>query len=280
MKAFISGGAGVIGKELVSRLLSQGHKVIVGDLQPRPQELGEGVEYLHGDLNDLKTWPECDVFYHLAATFERLEESPEHWEKNFRHNVQLSHHLLTLCKAPRVVFASSYLVYDKHTDGIRRPIAPRNLTAAAKFYTETEMSRLHPNSVSARIYRSYGKGSKDIISRWCRDRRAGKRLQVFGGLNLLDFIYAGDVADGLILLAKSKYRGAIDLGTGTPTSIVEVVRMISKDVDFILEPCDYECGVADSAHLVRELGWKPGTSIQLGIQHILQYEEAKARCGQ
>jgi carbamoyl-phosphate synthase large subunit len=53
---------------------------------------------------------------HLAATFERSAESYEFWEENFRHNVRLSHHLMSLAKdAPsvkRVVFASSYLIYD------------------------------------------------------------------------------------------------------------------------------------------------------------------------
>ena len=219
MKAFISGGAGVIGRELVSRLVSQGVQVIVGDLQPRPEEFREGVTYLQMDLNDLNTWPECDVFYHLAATFERLEEGPEHWEKNFRHNVQLSHHLLTLCKAPRVVFASSYLVYGKYGK-----IEPRNLTGAAKFYTECELARLHPESASARIYRVYGKGSKDVISRWIRALLRDEEITLYNPDSTYDYIYAGDVAQNLI----NARPGVHDLGTFVSTLVYDVV-MILKD---------------------------------------------------
>ena len=220
MKAFVSGGAGVIGRELVSRLVSQGVEVIVGDLQPRPEEFREGVEYIHGDLNDLKTWPECDVFYHLAATFERLEESPEHWEKNFRHNVQLSHHLLTLCpKETRVVFASSYLVYGQYGK-----IEPRNLTGAAKFYTECELARLHPDSASARIYRVYGKGSRDVISRWIRSLLREEEILLYNPNSTYDYIYAGDVAQNLLTIKS----GVHDLGTFVSTMVYDVV-MILKD---------------------------------------------------
>ena len=276
MKAFVSGGAGVIGRELVSRLVSQGVQVIVGDLQPRPQELGEGVEYLHGDLNDLKVWPECDVFYHLAATFERLEESPEHWEKNFRHNVQLSHHLLTLCKAPRVVFASSYLIYGKHRRDGTRENAPRNLTGAAKFYTECEMAALHPNSVSARIYRSYGKGSRDVISRWCRATLNRETVPLYNVETQLDFVYAGDVAKALVMLAASKARGHVEVGTGEYSCIAYLAQLIGcKTVDADI-PAPFESSAADVEKLRKLIGWVPDTTVAKGVEQVMAYE--RGRC--
>ena len=117
-RVFVSGGAGVIGRELVPRLLAAGAIPIVGDLKPRPAHFGPGVLYRQGDLNAM-TEAEFhlhapDVFIHLAATFERSTESYEFWEENFLHNVRLSHHLMTLAKdcpsLRRVVFASSYLI--------------------------------------------------------------------------------------------------------------------------------------------------------------------------
>ena len=196
----------MIGRELVSRLVKAGNQVVVGDLEERPEEFPDTVDYIHGDLNHLG-FLECDVFFHLAATFERLEESPHHWEENFRHNVGLSHHLLDSVKAKRVVFASSYLIEPY----------PRNLTGAAKQYTELELAFLRKHkgldSVSARIFRSYGKGSRDIVSRWIRAAIKGETLSVHNDDTSLDFVYAGDVAEALMRLSDSA-SGVVPVGTG------------------------------------------------------------------
>src|SRR4051794_16458707 len=119
-RVFVSGGAGVIGLEIIPRLIARGAIVLVGDLKPRPSAFDPTVIYRHGDLNtmtlvELKAFAP-DTFIHLAATFERSTETAGFWEENFLHNVRLSHHLITLCRdlkcLRRVVFASSYLIYD------------------------------------------------------------------------------------------------------------------------------------------------------------------------
>jgi carbamoyl-phosphate synthase large subunit len=119
-RVFVTGGAGVIGLELIPRLFAQGAEVLVGDLKSRPAAFPSMVRYRQGDLNGL-LGSELDAFapeilIHLAATFERSSETPGFWDENFRHNVALSHHLMTLARRSeslrRVVFASSYLIYD------------------------------------------------------------------------------------------------------------------------------------------------------------------------
>lgn len=275
MKCFVSGGAGVIGRELVSRLIAQGHSITVGDLQPRPKEFPDSVYYAHGDLNHLTYDFECDVFYHLAATFERLAESENHWDENFRHNVGLSHHLLSIIKAKRVVFASSYLVDPQ----------PRNLTGAAKLYTENELEFLWRhrglNSVSARIYRSYGCGSRDVISRWVRAALSGETIHVHNDQTQLDFIYAGDVAEALIRLGENDYTGVVPLGSGASRTIENVVSILSshfpnlqvtRAVDQNAAERGYKCNLSVLRSILR---WTPSTSLEEGIQKIIGYE----RCG-
>ena len=160
-RIFISGGAGVIGQEMTRRLatLTGDFQVLVGDIKPRPADFPARFQYRQGDLNFLTELEigvfAPDLFVHLAATFERSTETYGFWEENFRHNVQLSHHLMTVQKdlpsLRRVVFASSYLIYDpalytfievpaaprslRETD----PILPRNLTGMAKLAHEIEL---------------------------------------------------------------------------------------------------------------------------------------------
>lgn len=275
MKVFVSGGAGVIGRELVSRLYAQGHRIIVGDLQDRPKDWDGSIEYLHGDLNHLAFDLECDVFFHLAATFERLGETPHHWDENFRHNVGLSHHLLNVIKARRVVFASSYLIEPY----------PRNLTGAAKQYTECELEFLRrhkgQDSISARIYRSYGCGSRDIISRWVRAALKGEVLTVYNDETALDFVYAGDVAEALVRCADSA-SGVVPVGMGKSRKVRDVVDILQMHFPRVkiawtgsqvaLEHCDCPVGALEQV-----IHWKPTTTLEQGIKKIVEYE--KKRCG-
>ena len=78
-KVFISGGAGVIGKQLVPILVARGAKILVGDLKERPIDWPSSVKYKMGDLNNLNSRTlenfAPEIFIHLAATFERSEEN-------------------------------------------------------------------------------------------------------------------------------------------------------------------------------------------------------------
>jgi carbamoyl-phosphate synthase large subunit len=119
-KVFISGGNGVIGNCLVRMLHEQGAILFVGDLKPRPADWPADIYYREGDLNYISSdellnfGPE--YYFHLAATFERSVETYEFWQENFHHNIRLSNHLMTCLKdCPnllKVIFASSYLIYN------------------------------------------------------------------------------------------------------------------------------------------------------------------------
>ncbi len=203
-RVFVSGGAGVIGRSLVERLYEGGASIWVGDLKPRPPHWPEDIHYRQGDLGlapaSYFEQAAPEFFFHLAATFERSTESADFWEPGAQHNVALSHYLMSCLKdlpcLRRVVFASSYLIYDSalyqspapparakllHEDD---PISPRNLCGSAKHHHELELAFLDEflgdrfSSVSARIFRSYGKGSRDVISRWIRSALSGEELEI------------------------------------------------------------------------------------------------------
>ena len=51
MRYFVSGGAGVIGMEMIPKLIQLGAEVFVGDLKPRPAIFDSKVIYRRGFLN-------------------------------------------------------------------------------------------------------------------------------------------------------------------------------------------------------------------------------------
>ena len=310
-RIFISGGAGVIGLEMVPRLVDLGAIVLVGDLKPRPDSFSPSVLYRWGDLNQM-TESEFrsfapDIFIHLAATFERSAESYDFWEENFLHNVRLSHHLMTLAKdAPslrRVVFASSYLIYDpvlyqfdaaqaqpvslKETD----PVSPRNLTGMAKFAHEMEIHFIEKfcsdrlSTVCARIYRGYGRNSRDVISRWVRSLLKGEPIQVYRPEGFFDYIYAADSAEGLIRLAAAdQVKGIINLGTGRSRRVQDVLGVLqqhfpSMQAELTDSDIPFEASQADVSRYQQLIGWTPVYDLPQAIAEIVAYERARLERG-
>lgn len=304
-RVFISGGAGVIGCELTNRLVDLGADVFVGDLKSRPKQFSSRVRYRQGDLNTISKKElsrfSPTIFIHLGATFERSTETYEFWEQNFWNNVRLSHHLMTLLKdlpsLKRVVFASSYLIYDPNLYTFDKPavkatqlsenmpIAPRNLTGMAKLAHEIELRFLNEfrlsqfTSVSARIYRGYGRNSRDVISRWVRSALQGETLTVFRPEGMFDYIYAADTAEGLIHIAEVPgLSGVVNLGTGRSRRVSEVVDVIKANFpDVEIEyrddvDIDYEASCADMSLFSEKVGWTPRYDLEKAIPEIIEFE--------
>ena len=73
-RIFISGAAGVIGKQLVKILEKEGCQIFAGDKKNRPEEFSERTFY-KWQLTSIKLQEivsECEMFIHLAAAFEGL----------------------------------------------------------------------------------------------------------------------------------------------------------------------------------------------------------------
>ena len=310
-RVFVSGGNGIIGRELVKILVEAGAKVYVGDLKHNTEKLPSNIIYRQGDLNymtkeELQNFAP-EIFFHLAATFERSTETYEFWAENFWHNIRLSNHLMTIAKdldsLKKVIFASSYLVHDpalyqfscpqanpktlKEND----PIYPRNLTGMAKLSHEIELRFLGEfkseqyNSIIARIYRGYGKGSMDIISRWIKSLLRGETIEVFRKEGMFDYIYSEDIAEGLYRLSLNKNtHGIYNLGTGKSKKIEDVLNVLEKHFPKMkYEEIDgdipYEASQADMTKLEAELNWTPKYDIGDAIPKIINYEKKKGKNG-
>jgi len=305
-KVFVSGGAGVIGSYLVDKLHKCGAELFVGDLEPFPRQWPKDILYRRGDLNYI-TKEELDYFapeyfFHLAATFERTTETYGFWEENFTHNIQLSNHLMSLLKdsatLKRVVFASSYLIYDECQYLFDSPpsepvplkekdrISPRNICGAAKLLHETELAFLRQfdatrfSSVCARIYRSFGRNSRDIISRWIRALINNETIEVYNKESRFDYIYAEEVAEGLLRLAMSWADGIVNLGSGRARSVGEVIAILCKHFPTLTyrdkgSSSPFEASQADMTKTASLLGWKPVKQLEQGIEEIVAFERSR-----
>lgn len=309
-RVLVTGGAGVIGRELLELLSASGAEVLSADRLPLPAAEPSGVRHLQTDLavDDLEPiWAfRPQLIFHLAATFERSEESPDFWLPNWHDNVVVSHRLADGARSANgveaLVFASSYLIYDPRRYLSTRPsssaaglvedgpIDPRNLCGAAKLYAEKEylFAREHlagaPRVVMARIFRVYGRGSRDVVSRWVRATLAGDPLTVFQPENRFDYVYARDVAEGLMRLgATPAAEGIVNLATGVDRSVADVIEEIGSafpdappQVQAAAPIGPYEASRADVGRLRKLLDWVPATDLATGIGRIIDWERSAA----
>lgn len=306
-RVIVTGGAGVIGRELLTLLVEKGASILSVDRHPLPEGDWSAVFHIQKDLttdslDELRDF-QPQIIFHLAAAFERSKESPEFWNTNWHDNVLLSHRVVDLAKEmPNLevfVFASSYLVYSPSlylSPSLRDDvvylkeddlIAPRNLCGAAKYYTEREIEFikgvLKPSlrTIYARIFRVYGRGSRDVISRWVRAALFGQDMEVYNKENRFDFISARDVAEGLLRLAESPdAEGAVNLGSGVIRSIQDVLDVLLEYVPSAKmrirdlgkrEPFEASC--ADLARLKLLTGWVPSTDLEKDITVIVEFEQ-------
>ncbi|MBF0343201.1 MAG: NAD-dependent epimerase/dehydratase family protein [Nitrospirae bacterium] len=302
-RVLVTGGAGVIGRQLLSLLAEDGANVLSIDRMPLDNAALNGVIHIKCDIasNSIEAIKDFapEVVFHLAAAFERSSESPGFWNRNWQDNTRLSHLMVELAGQSSslkvFVFASSYLIYSNelYMHSEKNPatrylteddmVSPRNITGASKYYTERELKFVtdvvNPalRYINARIYRVFGCGSKDVISRWIRMALQGQIVEVYNKENGFDFIYAADVALGLYQLACcQEARGVVNLGSGVLTTISDVLDILKTEVglEYIdkgtVEPIERSC--ANLSRLKELTGWTPSLSVNEGIRRVIEYE--------
>ena len=307
-KVLITGSSGVIGRQLVNFLLDKGAIVLGIDIANNQKEFkNPRFELLQKDLLNLNPLDvlrfQPEIVFHLAAAFERSEERIEFWKNNYLNNLLINHNVVdsfTYCESiSKFIFASSYLVYDPalymFKDKNKAAVSlkedcqknPRNLTGAAKYYAEQEIDFFYKHMdrkiqfVSARIFRVYGQGSKDIVSRWVRAAIKGDALALHNRENSFDYINSIDVANALMNLAETDYSGSVNVGYGQSASISEIIEVLKslfrsikiKDEGMI---SDFEKSKADINLLKKITKWSPEIDIEKGINDIVSYEKKKS----
>jgi nucleoside-diphosphate-sugar epimerase len=263
MRTLVTGGAGFIGAHLVRRLLERGSHVRVLDnftsgSRERLAELGPAVAVVEGDVRDPGALAAAaagvDAIFHLAALVS-VTQSVEQPVESFEVNLLGTLRLLEAARQAgvgRVVLASTCAVYG---DAAALPVseatppAPLSPYAASKLAAEEALrlyTRLHGlETVALRFFNVYGPGQDPsspyaaVVPRFIAALRAGRQPTIFGdGLQTRDFIYVGDIVEGLYAAAALPgIAGAVfNVGRGEETSVLDLARGIGEQLGVAVSP--------------------------------------------
>jgi UDP-glucose 4-epimerase len=250
-RSLVTGGAGFIGSHLVDRLVREGEDVVVidnlrrGSLDRIDIHLRDGaIDMRHADIRDRGALTAaatgCDVIYHLAAQSNVMGALSD-GDYSFTTNAWGTYNVLQAAvelAIPRVVFSSSREVYGEPQYSPvdeDHPLAAKNPYGASKLAGEAycrTFAHCHDVDVAVlRLANVYGPGDADrVIPLWLKEAFAGGNLTVYGGQQILDFVWIDTVIDALVLAGQRRLATPMNVGSGAGTSILELGQRILEIV--------------------------------------------------
>jgi UDP-glucose 4-epimerase len=312
-RALVAGGLGFLGLNLIGPLLDAGAETILLSRSLEPIALawldellaerpGRTVEVVQGDTGDAERHPEwldgVDVVFQLAGesgAAKSVREARADLQANVGAHLALLEAIRTLPTPPRVVFASSRLVYGAtgpEPVGEEHPTRPTSLYGVHKLTVE-HYHRLYWMNYAVpfcglRITNPYGpyqvpgRRHHGILNRFVMAALADQAIPLYGGGGQLrDYVHVADVSRALLLAATDPRATAeiFNLGAGRSVSIHDAAsRLVSLAGSGRIEEVPWPEGarqvetgdfVCDVSRIARHLGWRAEIDLDTGLATTL-----------
>ena len=308
----ITGGAGFIGRHLVRKIVQQKEysKVIVidnvrlendGAFLEQVASSNQIIDLYTEDIRNknaidviLKKYEKIDTCIHLAAKTSVPASIFDPFE-TVDVNVRGTLSVLDACAKNNVdnfIFASSSAVYGEtcsepiREETILQPLSPYGASKIAGESLVTSYKNLAKiqNGICLRFFNVYGSGQcsdyAGVITNFSKRLDEGLPPIIYGdGGQFRDFISVDDIANALIISARSNLSGVFNIGTGVPTSINELahemIRIFGYDMQPVyLEPrsgdITYSCASITKARDVLKFVSTEG--IRAGLMNLIRQQ--------
>ncbi|SFW57878.1 SDR family NAD(P)-dependent oxidoreductase [Selenomonas ruminantium] len=306
MKVLVTGGAGFIGSHLVRQLLAADHEVTVLDNVSTGtwQHLPEGKDTCNCwemDIRDKSAREKMeqgkfDVIVHLAGQT-MVDVSIKDPEFDAAENVMGTVNVLEAARhsgVKRIIFASTAASYgdvaeDKLPIREEENLAPMSFYGLTKVTVEKYLQLYHDlyglDYVVLRFANVYGErqgdtGEGGVISIFAKRIAKDQGITVFGdGKQTRDFIYAGDIAAGIIAaMTTDKANAVYNLSNQTETSLLELIDLMAKAAGKKVEPAfaapregDINRSMLCNEAAVQNLNWQPQMDLGEGLSRTIAY---------
>jgi GDP-L-fucose synthase len=298
-KVLVTGGSGMIGRELVSLLLEKGANVYVADLK-QPEELKDKVTFVKVDLREysscLQICEGMDYVFNLVGIKCSPRVCIEEPAKIMGPMMQFNTNMLEAAMHHNVkwyLYTSTVGVYQpaevlREDDvwstqpskndwfgGWAKRMGELQCQAYQKQYGEGKCSIVRP----ANVYGSHDNFDLDsamVIPSLIRKAFSNDVLQVWGdGSSIRDFIHARDVARGMIFAVENKITEPLNLGSGDEISIKRIAEAVAQEANVKIEwdtskPTGDHRRVFDMER-AKSHGFQPQISIEEGVKETIDW---------
>lgn len=304
MRALVTGGSGFIGSNLVDALVARGDEVtVIDDLSTGRREnlagaIEAGAELLELDIRDRDRMNEAfarvepEAVFHLAAQID-VRKSMANPALDARINVEGTINVLDAARragvARLVNTSTGGAIYGEAGDlptPERHPSAPEAPYGQSKLCAEGYcelFARLHGlSTVSLRYGNVFGPrqdplGEAGVIAIFCGKLLDGGTPTIYGdGLQTRDYVYVSDVVEANLVAVDSSATGALNIGTGVETSVLDLVSALADQADDPFEPelaparpGEVRHSALDTARARAELGWQAMIGLSEGLDSTL-----------
>lgn len=292
--ALVTGGTGLIGRQVVDILCEVGAKVVIVSLDKI--NVNSMAKHIVGDLTDLgfckEVTKDMDFVFHIAGIGGSIEVSKTKPASHFVPTLMLNTNVLEACrinKVEKVVYTSSIGAYASaevfREDEYKLDSTPMDFAGWAKRMAEAQVYAYRVeyglnNFAVVRPSNVYGPGdnfnhknSLVIPSLMYKIYHKEDPVVIWGdGSAIRDFVYSRDVAEGVIL---ALYYGTdsqfVNLGSGKEYSIRELAETLRSFINFNYKfdptkPSGFQRRVMDISLAKKKLGYKPTTSLLYGLK--------------
>ena len=311
-RVLVTGGGGAIGSNVTDELVLAGaDEVIVLDnfVRGRRENLdwareNGNVTLVEGDIRDQalvrRLMDGIDLVFHFAAI--RITQCAEEPRLALEVLVDGTYNVFEAAAQAdvrKVIASSSASVYGLAeqfpTREDHHPYANDTFYGAAKAFNEGMLRSMHAmhglDYVALRYFNVYGPRMDvhglytEVLVRWMERIAAGQPPLILGdGLQTMDFVYIGDIAQANMLAAQSDLTDVVyNVACGVETSLLELaqalLRVMDSDLPVEHGPARAANGVtrrlADTSLAREELGFEAAVGLEEGLTRLVEWWRAE-----
>jgi len=307
LRIFVTGGAGFVGRNLVSSLIKNNHNVTIFDnlsnsSENNIQSLLDKVNFVKGDITNYDDISSCikgsDVVIHLASKI-NVQESFTNPNLTKHVNIDGTKNLLKACKEnniKNIIAASTAAVYGDckepkihfSENSNTNPISPYGESKLEMEKTVMDYTKKYDfNAVILRFFNIYGIGQSPeyagVITKFLQKINENDSLEIYGdGLQTRDFVSIYDVITSIhnALSKIDKKRGTIyNIASGKSISIKNLAEMMisisGKNLDIKYSSQkngDIRFSQANISLAKKVLEYEPKIDLETGIKNLMNAE--------
>lgn len=295
----VTGGSGMIGRQLVPMLIDKGANVFVADLN-EPIDMPKEITFIKVDLKEFsdcrKICKGMDYVFSLVGIKASPKACIEQPANIMGPMIQFNTNMLEAAMAENIswyLYTSSIGVYQpapvlKEDDlwsttpskndwfgGWAKRMGEMQIQAFEKQNGRSICSIVRPANVYG-PHDNFDLNSAMVVPSLIRKADENEKLEVWGdGSQIRDFIHAYDVARGMIYVVENQITEPINLGSGLGEKIKTIAEIVAKYFDKelvwdITKPSGDSIRILDMTK-ANSYGFKPTVAIKDGIFNTIEW---------